>query len=98
MFEVEERRRREKNLVIFNLEDTNSRDNDIKAAKEVIHFLNPNINIPSETECHRLGRDLTPRELDAKNRVLSDFRARRDKGENVFLKYLFSIPRIMQKN
>ncbi|KAK9723426.1 hypothetical protein QE152_g19205 [Popillia japonica] len=140
MFEVEERRRRENNLVIFNLEDTNSRDNDIKPAKEVIHVLNPSINIPSETGCHRLGREylpdkrrplkitvasldeikaimrnarklkqfageskifisrnLTPRELDAKNRVLSDFRARRDKGENVFLKYSFGIPKVMQK-
>ncbi|KAK9738399.1 hypothetical protein QE152_g9876 [Popillia japonica] len=56
MFEVEERRRREKNLVIFNLEDTNSRDNDIKAAKVVIHFLNPNI----ETESHSLGKKYLP--------------------------------------
>ncbi|KAK9744040.1 hypothetical protein QE152_g8147 [Popillia japonica] len=75
--EVEERRRKEKNLVLFNLEDTESIEAD-KAA--VLDLLQHN------------------REIEAKNKIISDYRRRREHDNNIALRYVNGMPRIVSKN
>jgi hypothetical protein len=43
-------------------------------------------------------KDLTARQLTAKNKILEDFRERRSRGEDVILKFVNGMPTINQKN
>ncbi|GJQ70037.1 hypothetical protein Trydic_g22520 [Trypoxylus dichotomus] len=42
-----------------------------------------------------ISRDLTPRQVENKNRVLEEFRRRRSRGEDVSLKYIDGFPKIV---
>ncbi|GJQ86969.1 hypothetical protein Trydic_g5181 [Trypoxylus dichotomus] len=42
-----------------------------------------------------ISGDLTPRQAENKKRVLEEFRRRRGRGEEVFLKYIDGFPKIV---
>ncbi|KAI4465711.1 cuticle protein [Holotrichia oblita] len=59
--EVEERREKERNIIIFNLSESDSRDDDIKAATDVLKFVNGDQAIQADrVKCFRLGKTAAP--------------------------------------
>lgn len=139
--EVEERRRKEKNLVLFNLEDTESIEADKAAVLDLLQHMQVDTIQPNNIKLHRIGknhvagkrrpmklvlesvedvqlllrkakklrtfkgpsklflsRDMTNREIEAKNKIISDYRRRREHDNNIALRYVNGMPRIVSKN
>lgn len=44
-----------------------------------------------------IARDLTIREMDTRNGIMSEYRTRRANGENISLKYVSGMPRIIEQ-
>ncbi|KAF5286833.1 hypothetical protein FQA39_LY00366 [Lamprigera yunnana] len=108
--EINKRNSKECNCIIYKLEDSeNAVKKDIELFKNLLACCNdePSFNI-NDIKLIRLEKskksiiitgDLTNAQRDFRNKVLSEIKLRREKGEdNLFMKYINGIPTIVSKD